>query len=142
MIKKILLTFICIPCLAWADRFVYDSLYIGMDLNKAELVGYNKCETDVIMGKKWLSCTSDKKFFPQFQGYSIDDVEIELANGKTILAINLITSVNVNPTKLADKVNGTITAKGGLSLISVKNHDEDSLIVAKGKIIIMNNNPR
>lgn len=120
------------------DKFVYDGLSIGMSLSQVYQANYISCEADTAMGSSWTSCASDKNFFPPFLGYNIDDVEVELANGKTVVAINLITSANVDPKELKQKANGTLTTKVKLNLVSIKNH-EDSLMVFKGKIAIMDN---
>lgn len=141
MIKQILFILLFIQGIAWAELFNYDGVSIGMKLNKVKLAGYTQCEPDPAMGATWVSCTSTKNFFPAFQTYNVDDVEIELPDGKTVVAINLITSNNITATELADKVNGKITNKNSLSLITIKNHD-DSLVVIKGKIAIMSSNAK
>ena len=138
IMQKKFLYLALIPGLVWADRFVYDGLSVGMNLAQVYQANYLDCEADTSMGANWTSCTSEKNFFPPFLGYNIDDVEVELANGKTVAAINLITSSDVTTKELQQKVGGTLTNKGKLSLISIKNHD-DSLMRIKGKIAIMNN---
>ena len=127
-----------LPVLVQAEVFVYDNLTVGTSISKAQASGYIDCQNEPGMGPDWLSCTSPKNFYPKFQGYNIDDVEIELPDGKTISAINLITSANVSPTTLAKKVQGTITVQKTLNLISISGH-EDSLLVINGKIAILNN---
>jgi hypothetical protein len=136
--SKILLTLFLIPSIVYADKFIYDGISVGMNINQVLQANYNNCEADPKMGTHWISCSSSKNFFPQFKGINIDDVEIELANGTTVFAINLITSNNVTPSDLAQKVDGTITNKSNMTLISIKNHS-DSLVIIKGKIAIMNN---
>ena len=127
IMQKKFLYLALIPGLVWADRFVYDGLSVGMNLAQVYQANYLDCEADTSMGANWTSCTSEKNFF-----------EVELANGKTVAAINLITSSDVTTKELQQKVGGTLTNKGKLSLISIKNHD-DSLMIIKGKIAIMNN---
>lgn len=136
--KYIVYILVLLPLHVFADKFLYDGLSIGMSLGQVYQANYTNCENDTAMGANWVSCTNDKNFFPQFLGYNIDDVEVELANGKTVMAINLIPSKSINPKELASVAGGNITTKGKLTLISIKNHD-DSLVIIKGKIAIMNN---
>ncbi len=134
----ILTLLLSLPSYALADKFIYDGLYIGMDNNKLQSTGYTDCQTESSMGPNWISCSNPKNFFPTFQGYNVDDVEIELPDGKTISAINLITSANINPNILVKQVKGHLIEKNKLSLISINNHI-DSLMVIQGKIAILNN---
>lgn len=128
-----------IPIWAWAgDRYTYDGLSIGMTMVALQATGYKNCQPQPDMGSTWVSCTNSKNFFPSFQGNNIDDVEVELPDGKTVRAINLLTSADINPNTLAKQVKGTVTDKQKLSLISIKNHD-DSLMVMHGKIAILSN---
>mgnify|MGYP000013367181 CR=1 FL=1 len=139
MIKKILFILTVIPGIAIAGKFNYDGLSIGMSLNQARLSGYDQCDNDTSLGQNWISCTANKNFFPPFQGYNIDDAETQFPDGKTLSAINLITSTDVIPLVLAKKMNGSLITKNLLTIISIKNH-EDSLIIMKGKIAIVSSN--
>lgn len=135
----IFLSILFTPMWAWAgDRYTYDGLSVGMTMVALQTTGYKNCQAQPDMGPSWVSCTNSKNFFPSFQGNSIDDVEVELPDGKTVRAINLITSADIDPNTLAKQVKGTVTDKQKLSLISVKNH-EDSLMVMHGKVAILSN---
>ena len=129
-----------LPIGTWAaERYTYDGLSVGMTMVALQTTGYNNCQAQPDMGPTWISCTNSKNFYPGFQGNSINDVEVELPNGKKVSAINLITSADINPNTLANQVKGTVIEKQKLSLISVKNH-EDSLMVMHGKVAIISNN--
>lgn len=121
----------------YAENYVYDGVFVGMTVEQLKNTSYNNCKVQHEINKSWLTCSSHQNFYPKFLGASIDDVEIELPDSKTVSAINLITSYNQDSHVLAKKVDGKLSTKNNAEIIKIPNH-QDGLLLLDGRIAIIN----